>query len=215
MMLLYSSPISPYASRCRIQIHHKSLPVQIVPPPGGMGSEQVKAKNPIGKVPVLDLGDRALSESWTIMEYLETLFPVPPMRPTDAYEWAKLQELVRFTDLYLAPAMFPLFLALRGKVDAAGVATALTGLKAQLGTLDPLLARRSSMAFDLADAALLPVAWYAQVLARHFGEPDCLAGLLHTQAWWTSASAVGAAAKVLAEMEHGLRAALPAVFAAH
>ena len=52
-MKLYSSPISPYASRVRIQIAHQQLPVEIVPPPGGMSSDEVKAANPIGKIPVL------------------------------------------------------------------------------------------------------------------------------------------------------------------
>ncbi len=47
-MQLYSAAISPYAARCRIQIRHKTLPVEIVPVPGGMGSDTVKAKNPTG-----------------------------------------------------------------------------------------------------------------------------------------------------------------------
>ncbi len=215
-MKLYSSPISPYASRCRIQIRHKNLPVEIVPPPGGMGSEQVKARNPMGKIPVLELGEDSLAESWAIMEYLEARFPEIPMRPADPLATAHQQELVRFADLYLAPAMFPLFLALRGAADAEAVSKALDGLQGQLQILEQLLARGGrSEELDLADAALLPIVWYAQILARHFGLGDCLASLTATRSWWQQASQIPAAAQVLAEMDASLRAAMPALFADH
>lgn len=215
-MQLYSSAFSPYAARCRIQIHHKQLPVEIVPPPGGLGSAQLKAKNPLGKIPVLDLGDKTLAESWAIMEYLEARFPQPAMRPADLFEQAKLQELVRFTDLTLAAAMFPMFRALRGAAGSEAVAEALTGLQTQLQILEPLLARKASVStltLDLADAALLPVMFYARLLAKHFGKTECLAALPVSARWWQQASTVPAAAKVLAEMEAGLRAAIPVLYA--
>ncbi len=214
-MQLYSSSFSPYAARCRIQIFHKNLPVEIVPPPGGMGSAELKSKNPIGKIPVLDLGDRALAESWAIMEYLEACYPAAAMRPADAFESARLTELVRFTDLNLAPAMFPLFLALRGAAGPEKVAESLAALSKQLALLEVLLAQKAAQAtlpFDLADAALLPIIWYSRILARHFGVADCIAALPATQGWWQQASAVPAAAKVLTEMEAGLKAAIPVLF---
>ena len=224
-MQLYSSSFSPYAARCRIQIFHKNLPVEIVAPPGGMGSAQLKSKNPIGKIPVLDLGEKALGESWAIMEYLEACHPSPAMRPSDAFEAAQLQALVRFTDLYLAPAMFPLFRALRGAIGPDAVAESLTALQAQLQILEPLLVRKVQhsrlalgeaygvqLTLDLADAALLPIIWYSRILARHFGVADCIAALPATQGWWQQASTVPAAAKVLTEMEVGLKAAIPVLF---
>lgn len=215
-MQLYSASFSPYAARCRIQIHHKQLPVEIVAPPGGLGSAQLKGKNAIGKIPVLDLGDRALAESWAIMDYLETSFAQQTaMRPADLFAAAKQQELVRFIDLQLAPAMFPMFRALRGAAGPEAVTEALAALKTQMQILEALLtAKNSGLPLDLADAALLPIVWYARLLARHFGPCDCLEGLPVTQAWWQRASAVPAAERVLGEMEAGLRAAIPVLFAA-
>jgi glutathione S-transferase len=214
-MQLYSAPHSPYAARCRMQILHKQLPVAIVPPPGGMGSAALKAKNPSGKIPVLDLGDDALAESWAILDYLEARFPQPPMRPDDALAAARLQELVRFTDLYLAPAMFPLFVALRGAAEPATIDASLKALQTQLQALESLIRRKTDLLpLDLGDAALLPVIWYARILTGHFGAADCLAPLPATRTWWQRVSTVPAAAAVLAEMEAGLRAAMPALFAA-
>ena len=219
-MKLYSSAISPYAARCRILIQHKQAPVEILAPPGGMGSDEIKALNPSGKIPVLDLGasatgHQAIAESWAILEYLESHNPEPAMRPADAFSQAKQVELVRFTDLYLAPAMFPLFLALRGKADESAVKTALSGLQQQFQTLEKFLATQPSdpaIELSLADAALLPVVWYARILARHFGLEDCLTGLPITTQWWQRCSAIAAAASVLSEMETGLKLAIPPLF---
>jgi len=36
-MKLYNSNLSPYASRVRIAIYAKNLPVELVSPPGGTG----------------------------------------------------------------------------------------------------------------------------------------------------------------------------------
>ena len=214
-MKLYSSPISPYASRVRIQIAHQQLAVEIVPPPGGMSSAQVKAANPIGKIPVLEVGDARIAESWAIMEFLAARHQQPAavaMLPKDDISLAQLRALVRFTDLQLAPAMFPMFLALRGKADDSAVRGALDNLQVQLKILDTLLVQKPKSGLDLADAALLPIIWYAQVLSRHFGLADCLSATPQVSDWWRRCSQVPAATSVLSEMESALKAALPTLF---
>ncbi len=164
---------------------------------------------------MLDFGDRSLAESWAIMEYLEAAYPEPPMRPADAFEASQLTELVRFADLYLGPAMFPLFGALRGGMDAVAIERTQAALAAQLAIFEQHLSRKSSsLELDLADAALLPIIWYARVLAGHFGVPDCLAGLPITQAWWDRCRIVPAAETALNDIESGLRQMLPTVFEA-
>lgn len=217
-MQLYSSPISPYAARCRIQITHKQLPVDIIPPPGGMSSDAVRCLNPTGRIPVLDMGERSIAESWAIMNFLESTYPQTAMRSTDAFTQAKHDERIRFVDIYLAPAMFPLFRALRGGVSEDETQQAVQGLRDQLGLLEQLLTQCSNIPLDepdfsLADAALLPIIWYAQILARHYGEPDCLASTPRVQAWWQRCSTKPAAASVLQDMETALRAAIPPLFA--
>ena len=75
-MKLYEASLSPFAARCRIQIYAKGLSVEIAPPPGGLGSDEFRRVNPIGKVPVLDLGAGVvLPESEVICEYLEDAHP--------------------------------------------------------------------------------------------------------------------------------------------
>ena len=56
------------------------------------------AMNPNGVVPALLLDDaRPLHESSTICEYLDDLHPLPPLRPTDAYQRAVMRNFVRYT----------------------------------------------------------------------------------------------------------------------
>ena len=214
-MQLYDLSFSPYAARCRLQSHHKQLPVTLTPAPGGPGSVAMKALTPLGKVPMLIEDGKALGESWAIMEYLEGRFPQTPMLPTDAMQTAQLRELVRFTDLYLAPAMFPLFKALRAPVAESAMTEMLQGLTAQHQLLEAYLARKPQpLALDLADAALLPVVWYSRLLVKKLAGRDVMDSLPNSQAWWTRVSIVPAATKVITEMDSGLRAAMPALFPA-
>jgi len=62
------------------------------------------AMNPNGVVPALLLDDgRPLHESSTICEYLDDLQPLPPLRPTDAYQRAVMRNFVRYTDEKILP----------------------------------------------------------------------------------------------------------------
>jgi glutathione S-transferase len=57
--------------------------------------------SPIGKVPYLLTPEGPLSESSTIMEYLEQHFPAQPLLPSNSYQAAKVRELVQFLDLHI------------------------------------------------------------------------------------------------------------------
>ena len=84
-MQLYSVNLSPYASRARLAIYAKGLPVEISFPPGGMKSTEYLGINPIGKAPCLHLDDgTTVPESSTIIEYLKDALPETPLRPKAA-----------------------------------------------------------------------------------------------------------------------------------
>jgi len=54
--------------------------------------------NPNGVVPALIHGGRPLYESGTICEYLDEVFPEPPLRPADAYGRASMRNWIRHAD---------------------------------------------------------------------------------------------------------------------
>ena len=111
-MKLYSTEISPFGARVVMQIRLKNLPVEVMPPPEPLRSPELRKRFPQGRIPVLVIDDGDLSESVAIMEFLEDLWPEPPMRPQNAWDRARMRMLCRFNDLYLGPSLAPLFFAL-------------------------------------------------------------------------------------------------------
>ena len=54
--------------------------------------------NPNGVIPTLIHEGRALYESGTICEYLDEVFPEPPLRPADAWGRAQMRNWIRYAD---------------------------------------------------------------------------------------------------------------------
>jgi glutathione S-transferase len=58
------------------------------------------ARNPLGRLPVLELDDGSfLTESLAIIEYLEDLWPEPPLIGADARSRARVRELERIAEM--------------------------------------------------------------------------------------------------------------------
>ncbi len=63
--------------------------------------EATLGASPLGKVPFLRTPQGTLCESQVILEFLEDAFPQVPLLPADAFERAKVRELLAFTELHL------------------------------------------------------------------------------------------------------------------
>ena len=61
--------------------------------------------NPDGQVPVLVHDGKVIIESTVINEYIEDVFPDPPLRPADPYWRAQMRIWTKFVDEYLCPAL--------------------------------------------------------------------------------------------------------------
>lgn len=159
-MQLYNEHSSPFAARVRIQIRHKGLPVEFVAPPGGLGSEEYRAKVPLARVPALDTGERVIGESLAIMEYLEDRFPDPPMRPHRAEDRAQMRVIALAHDFYVQPKLGQLFrLFMAGGEDRAAIEAAAGELREALAQLDRVMGDGPfavGEALTLADCVLAP-----------------------------------------------------------
>lgn len=108
-LILYSYWRSSAAYRVRIALHLKDLdfdtvPVHLVRNGGEQLSESYLALNPQGRVPVLKHGDRVLTQSMSICEYLDETFRDYPLLPSGPYERA----LIRSLALQIACEIHPL-----------------------------------------------------------------------------------------------------------
>lgn len=233
-LTLLGSAASPYTARVRLMIYARELPVAIAEPPGGLRSAELRARNPLGKVPVLELrapgeAPRYLPESGAILDYLEEAFAERPLRPADAWGRARERALMRCTELLVDRAVLPLFRALLAAASAPPRAE-IAEMREALQMLDALLrhfaggatagaadagaeadagaadAAAAPQMLSLADCALLPSLFYALRLAEAWGEADVLRGLGALRARWEWLEAQPAAAKVLGELDSGFRA---------
>jgi maleylpyruvate isomerase len=96
-MILYGYPISSASYRVRIALALKAIEVTTVTKQLRRGEQRAKdflEINPQGFVPVLSLDDgQALPQSLAIIEYLDEVYPQPPLLPAAPIERARVRAL--------------------------------------------------------------------------------------------------------------------------
>lgn len=100
-LILYHSPKSSASRRVRLFLEEKGLRYEghvIDLSTQQQHSPEYLRINPMGVVPTLVHDGRALHESCTICEYLDAVFPDPPLRPEDPYDIALMRNWVRYVD---------------------------------------------------------------------------------------------------------------------
>ena len=215
-MKLYQSNLSPFASRCRIQIYAKGIgDIECVPPPGGMSSDEYKTHNPTGKMPALEVDGHVLGESEVICEYLEDRFPTPSLRPEGALDRAHVRLLSRVTDLYILDPLFELLPHMNPKDRDQGVVDEnLALLKTNLAVWEDYLTRAGydgggyavGDALTLADCAMVPALFVVVNLLPAFGTAEPLAATSSLARYWQGIQKDESCSRVLAEMTEGFKA---------
>jgi len=210
---LYNVALSPFVARVRIQIYAKQLKLELVDPPGGLGSESYKKLNPTGKVPALQLDDGSvLPESTVIAEYLEDRFPEPSLRPADPAARARMRLLSHFADLYFVPALVALF----GQVNPAQrnakvVAERIEELRPRYDQLAGFLGPGPlavGAELSLADCSLYPLFFFATRLHPLLGDKDPTAERAPLARWWQAVRKHEAVQRVEGELAKALAASM-------
>ncbi len=111
--ILYANAISNFSSKVRVALELKGLAFEERLPPDGYGTKAYKLIVPMGTIPGLVEDDFVLSESETIVEYLEEAYPQVPLLPADPRARAQVRFLSRFHDIYLEPPLRAMFGQLR------------------------------------------------------------------------------------------------------
>ena len=88
-MILYGINASPFVRKVRVVLAEKGIkheredviPVNV--------SDEYRKISPLGKIPALRDGDKAMCDSSVICAYLERTHPQPSLYPSDPYEYAR------------------------------------------------------------------------------------------------------------------------------
>jgi glutathione S-transferase len=102
MLKLHSHPFSTFGRRVQIALEEKSISCEqvLVDMAARKHREpEYLALNPYSRVPTLVDGDLVLYESTAILNYLEALFPEPPLLPPDAKGRALVDMHMKLCDL--------------------------------------------------------------------------------------------------------------------
>ncbi|MBM9593798.1 FtsZ-binding protein FzlA [Roseitranquillus sediminis] len=98
MVRLYHVPLSPFCRKVRLCLAEKRIEVDLVEERYWERDPDFMRRSPAGKVPVLKMDDRTMTESAAICEYVEEVHPTPPLIPQDPGGRYEVRRLVSFFD---------------------------------------------------------------------------------------------------------------------
>ncbi len=210
-MKLYTGDLSPYSAKVRMQIYAMGIEDDVsfdIPVEFMMG--KMSEVSPIGRIPVLETESGLIPESEVIAEYLDECYPEKALLGTTPMARARVRVLSRLADIYL---MNNIFLCL-GQMNPATRVDAVRDLlvsQVQRGirALDRELADAKFAAGESltrADCTLVPALWMCQGTVPRLGADDPVAGAARVSAYWLRIQQNEHAARVIAEMNRGLKA---------
>src|SRR3954468_24665593 len=94
-LTLVSHQLCPYVQRAAIALAEKGVAYERVDVDLANKPDWFKALSPLGKTPVLQVGETAIFESAVILEYLEETQP-NPLHPADPLGRAEHRSLIEF-----------------------------------------------------------------------------------------------------------------------
>lgn len=98
---IYSAALCPFAQRSRLTLSEKGVPFELIEIDLQNKPANFLEISPYGKVPVLKHGDHRLWESTIINEYLDEIFPEPPLLPKEPIQRAHARIWINFADTRL------------------------------------------------------------------------------------------------------------------
>jgi glutathione S-transferase len=167
---LYAHPFSSYCQKVLIALYENEIPFNYVmlSPENPSALEELEARWPMNRFPMLIDDGRSVHEATIIIEYLHSMYPGPVrLIPEDARLAVEVRFMDRFFDNYVStPQQTVVFNALRKpeERDAKGVRDARKMLENAYGWLDKHMAGREWAAgdtFSMADCAAAPALFYA------------------------------------------------------
>jgi glutathione S-transferase len=182
---LISHKLCPYVQRAVIALTEKGVPFERVDVDLANKPDWFLKISPLGKTPVLQVGDTAIFESAVILEYLEETQP-KPLHPADALQRAEHRSWIEFSSAVLNDIA-----GLYSAPDEVAFKAKAIQLEARFARLEARISASpwfEGQAFSLVDAVFGPVFRYFDVFDE-IGEFGILAGKPKLARWRNSLAA--------------------------
>ena len=101
---IYSAVVCPYAHRTRLVLQEKGIDFDLIEIDLQNKPAGFTEVSPYGKVPAITHGENRVWESAVINEYLDEVFPNPPLLPTNPIAKAQARIWIDFANTRLVPA---------------------------------------------------------------------------------------------------------------
>ena len=162
-LTLISHPLCPYVQRAVIALKEKAVAFERIDIDLSNKPDWFTAISPLGKTPVLKVGDEAIFESAVILEYLEET-QSPQLHPSDPLRRAEHRAWIEFSSALLndIAGLYSASDEAAFQAKRAAIAGKFTILEAHL-TPGPYF---DGEAFTLVDAVFGPVFRYFDVIQR-------------------------------------------------
>jgi glutathione S-transferase len=98
MARLFQVPLSPFCRKVRLSLAEKKIECELIEERYWKQEPEFLRRNPAGKVPILKIDNKILTESAAICEYLEDKYPEPPLLPKGADARHEVRRLVSWFD---------------------------------------------------------------------------------------------------------------------
>lgn len=100
MIKLYGFAVSNYYNMVKMALLEKGMEFEEITVRPNQESDYL-ARSPMGKVPCIETEQGFLTETEVIIDYIDSLGLGPSFYPADAFEKAKVRELIRYLELYI------------------------------------------------------------------------------------------------------------------
>jgi glutathione S-transferase len=107
-IVIHGIPGSPYVRKPLLVCEEKGAPYRLAAMAFGAGAHKTPeylAKNPFGRIPMIEHGDFVLYEAQAIGRYIDQVFDGPSLTPAEPRAQARMNQVMNIVDWYVMPSI--------------------------------------------------------------------------------------------------------------
>ena len=209
MMKLITGNLSPYSAKVRMQLYAMGIDDVEFDLPASFFMGKLSTYSPIGRIPVLEVEEGIVPESEVIAEYLDDCYPDKSMLGESPWIRSQVRLISRIADVYLMNNIFMALPQVNRKTRVDAVRDLLAGQVTRgMGALEQHIGQGDCAVGDKltrADCTLVPALFLCERTVPMLDVENPILATTHVAAYWDKIQGNEFAAKVLDEMDRGLR----------